>query len=313
MTTNSILISGATGFIGSHIAEEFANNNFKIIALTRNKSNLWRLNEIKKKNIIVLNTDDPNFAQQIQKYKPICFIHCGWDGVGQNNRNDWIIQSKNIEFTLEMLLLSNELGIKKVIALGSQAEYGDFEGRISENAVCNPNNAYGAAKLAAQHMLKSFCDTHNINWIWLRTFSIYGERENEGWLISSLIKNVLCYRSMNLTKCEQRYDYVYAGDFAKAILRIIDKTCKSDVYNLSSDTSIQIKILIEKILEIINHKGKLKFGTLPYRENQIMHMEGDSSKFIRMFNFSLNSNFENKLEGVVNYYKTKFMTTNESF
>ncbi len=313
MTTNSILISGATGFIGSHIAEEFANNNFKIIALTRNKSNLWRLNEIKKKNIIVLNTDDPNFAQQIQKYKPICFIHCGWDGVGQNNRNDWILQSKNIEYTLEMLLLANKLGIKKVIALGSQAEYGHFEGRISETAKCKPNTAYGAAKLAAQHMLQSFCETHNINWIWLRTFSIYGERENDGWLISSLIKNILSCSLMNLTKCEQRYDYVYAGDFARAILNIIDKTYKSDIYNLSSDTSIKLKFLIEKIIEILNQKGKLNFGTLPYQDNQVMHMEGDSSKFISKFNYSLSSNFENKLEGVVNYYKTKFKIANESF
>lgn len=310
MPSKTVLLSGATGFLGSHLAEVLSNSNYRVLALVRNTSDLCRLHEIKNDNIILINLHEKNFKENIQNYSPNIFVHAAWQGVGAKERNDEAIQSKNMFFTTEMLNLANELGIKKIISFGSQAEYGNFEGRINEQAICKPNSEYGNAKLAALNALKSFCNANTINWFWLRIFSLYGEREGDEWLIPSVIKNILANKPMDLTACEQRYDYMYVKDFAKAIIKVLETECESGVFNVSSNSSIRLKNLIEEIRKNLNPKAVLNFGALPYRSNQVMHMEGDSSKFIQTFDVSLNGNFEKKLEGVVRYYKNKFSNSN---
>jgi len=306
MHPTSVVISGASGFLGSHIAEAFSSINYKVLALVRNSTDLWRLNEIQNENIVLINIDQPKYKESLHIFKPTIFVHAAWKGVSAISRNDWAIQTENVDFTVGMLTLADELKVEKFITLGSQAEYGIFDGRIKETSPCNPNSAYGAAKTATSLIVKSFCETHAINWIWLRLFSIYGKRENEEWLIPSVIKRIMQKIPVDLTGCEQRYDYLYADDFAKAVVRTAEQQTDSGYFNLSSNSSIRLKDLIEEIRKILNPKAVLNFGALPYRPNQVMHMEGDSTSFNDNFKLSLKTDFESDLNKVVNYYKSRF-------
>ncbi|MEP7169118.1 MAG: NAD-dependent epimerase/dehydratase family protein, partial [Bacteroidota bacterium] len=122
MNSKTILLSGATGFLGSHLAEDLSKNNYKVLALIRSSSDLWRLNEIKNENLALINLNEKNFKENIQKHSPDFFIHAAWQGVGAEGRNNAVVQTANISFTTEMLTLANELKIKKIISFGSQAE-----------------------------------------------------------------------------------------------------------------------------------------------------------------------------------------------
>ena len=305
MKPDSILLSGATGFLGGHFAEYFSLKGYKVIALVRNSSDLSACNEFLNDNIIFINTDSANYKELIREHNPKTFIHSAWGGVTAKGRNDWNVQAENILMTIRFLVLAEELKIKKIISFGSQAEYGNFNGRIKEDAVCNPVSAYGAAKLAALDILKSFCDLHSINWFWLRLFSLFGTRENNEWLIPSVINNLIANKPMDMTACEQRYDYLYIKDFCKAIEKVIEIKSESGIFNLGSNTSFQLKEMIEKIKTLVNPKGVLNIGALPYRHNQVMHMEGDSKKFMQQFNFTIASDFDRNLKEVVNYYMNK--------
>lgn len=305
MRPNSILLSGATGFLGSHLAEDISLNNFKVIALVRNASDLSRCNEFKNDNLVFVNTDSDNYKELIQKYQPSVFIHSAWSGVSAKGRSDWSKQVENIAMTIRMLELANELNIKKIISFGSQAEYGNFNGRINESEGCAPVSAYGAAKLATLEILKSFCELHSMNWFWFRIFSLYGTREKNEWLFPSIIHNTYHNKPMDLTSCEQLYDYIYTKDFSAAIIKVLETKSESGIFNLSSNSSMQLKEMIEKIRNYINPNVVLNFGKLPYRPNQIMHMEGDSSKFNERFHFQIGSQFEKNIEQIVNYYKNK--------
>lgn len=301
----TVLLSGATGFLGSHLAEDLSLNNFKVIALIRNKSDLFRCNEFKNDNLIFINIDSENCKELIQMHQPSIFIHSAWNGVSAKGRNDWNIQVENITLTTRLLVLANELKIKKIIAFGSQAEYGNFNGRINEDVVCNPNSAYGAAKLATLEILKSFCELHSMNWYWFRLFSVYGTREGNDWLIPSVIHNTFHNKQMDLTGCEQRYDYIYVKDISQAIIKVLEAENETGIFNLSSNSSRQLKEMIEKIRTIVNPNVVLKFGALPYRHNQVMHMEGDSSRFNKQYNFEVKSRFDANIEDIINYYLAK--------
>lgn len=305
MKSTTVLLSGATGFLGSHLAEDLSLNNIKVIILFRSKSDLSRVNEFKNDNRIFVNIDSNDFKEAIDQYKPDCFIHSAWQGVSVKERNDWNIQVENIVLTTRLLVLAQELKIKKVISFGSQAEYGSFNGRIKEDTVCNPIGAYGISKLATLEILRSFCELHSINWFWLRIFSLYGTRDKKEWLIPSVIHNAFHNKPMDLTACEQRYDYMYTKDFSRAIIKVLATKNESGIFNLSSNSSMQLKGMIEKIRNHVNPKAILNFGALAYRPGQIMHMEGDSTKFNEKFSFQVESQFEKNIEQIANYYKNK--------
>lgn len=273
-----VFVTGATGFLGSHIVERLINEECYVIALKRKESNDWRCDEFKDKIEWIELDKDGNWQKQILDIKPSVFIHCAWIGVEANDRNNLTCQVKNIEFLAELLELAKQIKPDKFINLGSQAEYGILHEKTSETHITKPVTAYGYVKIASLAILKAFSEQNSINWIWLRLFSVLGERENDNWLIPSLIGTMKNSKEMNLTGGVQKYAYLYVKDFCEIIKRIVYSKVESGVYNVSSNNLFKLRQLIEKIRDKVNPTFKLNFGALPYRENQSMHIEGDMSK-----------------------------------
>ena len=307
MDKSAILLTGITGFLGSHIAEYLSANYF-IIGVIRSSSDLSRYNEIKNTNIRLVNIDDPEYKKIIQEFQPNVIIHCAWSGVSASDRDEWETQIQNISYTYELLKLSESLKIKRFICLGSQAEYGVFDGRVDEQHECKPTSAYGASKMATLNIVETYCNQNQIPWYWLRIFPMYGTREALNWFIPSVIKTALENGNMDLTSCEQRYGYLYVTEFCRALEKIIISDSFPGVYNLASDKSIQLRSIVELIINKTQTKGIFKFGTLPYRKNQVMHMEGNSEKYFRTFNFIPNQDFETNIEKVIKYYRLKYFS-----
>lgn len=304
MKKGVVLLTGITGFLGSHIAEQLS-RNYTVIGLLRNSSDLWRYEEIKNENIYLINTGDKDYKIQLELFAPQFLIHCAWSGVTAGERDNWSAQIENIPFTVNLLQLANELHIKQFIGLGSQAEYGLFSGSIDESYPCKPYSAYGAAKLATLNVIETYCTQHNITWYWLRIFPMYGTREGITWFIPSVINNALENAGMDLTGCEQRYGYLYVKQFSKAIEKILESGSFPGVYNLAAKGSIRLRDVIEMIITKTNTTGNFNFGELPYRNNQVMHMEGNADKFANTFNVTLEYKFETGIDELINYYKTK--------
>lgn len=300
----NILVTGATGFLGSHIAEELVNQGFNVIALKRSTSNLWRCESFKDQ-IKWINCDIITDAEpEIFKCKPEVIIHAAWNGVKSSDRDNWVEQEKNVSFFVSLLEIARKAKISKIIALGSQAEYGNFEGSINEEYPCNPNSAYGAIKLCISILLKSFAEQNKIDWYWIRIFSVFGPREELNWLLPATINNLLEKKEMGLTPCEQRYDYLFTKDFAAGILNIAkNNKDNSGTYIISSSKSIKLKDILSFLENKISPQLKLlKFGALPYRPHQVMHMEGNSDRFFQTFNFQPKYDLNNALVETINYY-----------
>jgi len=298
-----ILLTGATGFIGSHLAENLLIHQHELI-LTKRKSSIMDNCQFFNCNVIWLETDSEKWIEDAIACKPDVILHAAWNGVSSENRENWNNQLTNIDFIYQLLKIAQRSKIKKFISLGTQAEYGQFEGKIKENYPLNPSSSYGAIKLAVLEIMKAFCIDQQIDWYWLRVFSIFGERENEKWLIPSVVKKMLSDTDeMDFTLGEQKYAYLYVTDFAEAVSKVITLKAPSGIYNVSSDNPQRLKDLLTMIQEVIHPGFKLNFGVIPYRSNQSMHIEGDITKFNKTFGKIDNSNFNIKLERVINSYR----------
>lgn len=299
---HKVLITGITGFLGSHIAEKLISEGIKVIGLKRVNSDIWRCRDFEDK-IHWVDIDKEEFYQnELLSLDFDTVIHGAWIGVEADSRDNWIEQSKNIPFLVTLLEISKSMGVKKFVFLGSQAEYGNFNGKITEEHKVDAFNAYGSVKLACLEIVKTFCVINEINWIWLRLFSLFGEKENTNWLIPSLVTSMLSDRQKDFTFGEQKYAYLYVKDYSEIMNRIITLPVKSGVYNVSSTEIRTIKSLIEDVRNYINPKFNLNFGALNYRRGQSMHMEGDISKLIGQIGEIEFTNFNVALQKTLNNY-----------
>jgi nucleoside-diphosphate-sugar epimerase len=278
MTNYKVLLTGATGFLGSHIAEHLVCNNIEVIALKREQSDFWRCKAFFDK-IEWIDIDSLGiWREDVMRKSPTIIIHSAWIGVEAEERGDLKIQTENLNFLVDLLELGKHLNVKKFIGLGSQAEYGLLNKIVSEDEMTNPNSMYGAVKVASQQIVKTFCELNQINWIWLRLFSFVGERENNKWLIPSLFNAILNCKSIDMSPGEQKYSYMYVRDFAKIVLKIISSKISSGIYNLSTESSISIKKMASIIEKYTSKQPQLNWGVLPYRAGQSMLLQGNINK-----------------------------------
>lgn len=298
---HKILITGITGFLGSSIAKSLIQKNIDVIGLVRSTSNLDKCSSILE-SVKWVNSDKPDWKKLLQELNPDTLIHCAWGGVTSQERFDWESQTHNLHFLIDILSVAQNIGISKIIALGSQAEYGKLNSIVTEDYPCAPTDAYGAIKVTACQLLKSFSELYNIKYVWLRVFSVFGEYENGNWLIPSVIKKIHLKQEVNLSPCEQIYSYLYVSDFADIVSQVVTKDVKSGIYNLCSPYPIRLKNMLEELKKIINPDVILNYGALDYRDGQSLHIQGDSSMLMRQLGeFSFTPMLE-ALKQTVNFY-----------
>jgi nucleoside-diphosphate-sugar epimerase len=304
MAKQTILITGSTGFLGSHITEAFMDAGYTIIATKRLSSKMNNCYAFKDK-VGWINIDDMNWQEQVIEHHPQTIIHTAWFGVGAKQRDDLIEQSKNLEFLASLLSIARDANTKRFIGFGSQAEYGFFSEKVSEDYPINPNSAYGITKYLASELIEKYCTQNRIDWCWLRLFSFFGEKEGSNWFIPTVVKKILSGEKLDMTPGMQRYAYMYVKDLAKTIVNI--QQCHgfvNGIYNLSSNTSYTLKEVVEKIIHLLGTQNvNVNFGVFPYRENQPMKIEGNNEKLEKIIGKIVETDFEDNLKATIDYYK----------
>lgn len=303
----NILITGATGFIGSNIAEFLIEHGHKLIATCRSTSSFEKIEDYKER-INWIDSDSENYIRLVNEFNPHILIHTAWAGIDAESRNNWDLQLKNFLYSKKLIEDSIIAGVKKIIVLGSQAEYGIKGFKVNEETLPEPNDAYGAVKLLLLHFLKTFCEKEKIEWYWVRVFSVFGKNENSSWLIPSVISRLKNKERILLTKGEQEYNYLYMDDFLDRFNRIVEeKQNLSGIYNICNDNTVKLKELLISLTEILGSSANLlEFGALPYREGQNMLISGSCMKFRKKFNYNIpNNNLVIGLEKTIALMKNK--------
>jgi nucleoside-diphosphate-sugar epimerase len=299
----TILLTGITGFLGSNLLEAFLEDNYKVIGVKRSASDVWKIREFySDSNLQLIDADKVTIGDIFANYNIDFVVHAAWSGVKAEQRSSFQIQLENFDLSATLFTHAIKAKVSKIIAFGSQAEYGHYEGRVDENHPCNPTDAYGMTKVFASRLLQTLAEQSNVKWNWIRLFSLYGPKEDDGWLLPFAIKRMLNNDDIDLTECEQRYDYLYVKDFCKGIILVL-KSEISGIYNLSSNRSIKLREILLTIKDISNSKSNLNFGALSYRKNQVMRMEGDSTKFYSAFNFNPETELKYSLAQTISFYK----------
>lgn len=274
----TILLTGASGFVGSAVLKQIIRDGNIPIVLKRPASNLSRINDIKGYRSFTYEAlQNKSLINEIRTYKPSSLIHLAWHGVDGRERNEAYQIIDNLPLTLDTVRFAYEVGCKQWVGIGSQAEYGNPNCKVDETYPANPTTIYGKAKLACCWGALGLCQSYGIMGSWARLFSLYGPWDNPHWLVPYLIKEMLEGKSPKLTKCEQLWDYLYIDDAAKGILSIAYAQAPG-IFNLGSGKAEPLKKIVETIRELVNPQIEPMYGAVEYRADQVMHLEADINK-----------------------------------
>ncbi len=306
MTSRRILLTGATGFLGAHLLRRLSvEENVRVAILVRPESNRWRIESLRGKLLeIEGNVRRPLEASAaIEEFAPETVLHLAWSGVGNRFRNDFSQVEDNLPGSLALLRLCHRAGCRHWIALGSQAEYGPLNNVISEDAPTRPTTLYGAAKLSAMLLSRQLCAQLGMRFVWLRVFSTYGPMDDAGWMIPQLILSLLKGERPALTEGTQRWDYLYAADAAEAIYRAAIVTDAEGIFNLGSGEAHTIQSIVKRIRDLVDPALPLGFGEVPFRPDQVMHLQADITRLKEAVGWSPATTLADGLAMTVKWYR----------
>ena len=300
----NVVISGATGAVGMALIDEMISHETKVLILTHkdSKRNKWIPKHPLVSTINCSLDEMRNLFSEGCEQEYDAFYHLAWAGTTGTDRNDMYLQNQNVKYALDAVELAHRMHCKVFIGTGSQAEYGRYEGKLSETTPAFPENGYGIAKLCAGQMTREKAHQLGMRQIWARILSVYGPYDGKQSMIMSCIDKMLKGERASFTKGEQMWDYLYSKDAARA-LYLLGHRELDGVYCLGSGKARPLKDYIIEIKNQINPDLEIGLGDIPYAERQVMCLCADITKLNKDTGFQPEFDFEKGIEKIICFVK----------
>lgn len=305
-----ILITGAAGFIASHIIEELLRDEKNIIIGIDNfysgtEENIKYLNSCDKNNqftFIEADIRDFDKINQIIKIYNIEQIYhlAAIVSVQESIENPLLSNEVNVKGTLNILEASRKNDVKRVVFSSSAAVYGD-EPTLpkDENSITKPISPYGYEKLMGEYYMKLYNELYDLETVILRYFNVYGSRQNSksdySGVISIFEESFKNAKSPNIYGNGEQYrDFVYVKDVVKANIKAMNTTTLSGkIICVGTGKKTSINDLVEFLNKKYNRLIVPKY--LPKRSGDIKESVCNNNKIKELLNIHEFTNFEEGL------------------
>ena len=266
----TVLITGVTGFLGSALARELSKNHF-IIGLKRHASDLFRIADIAH-NIELYDADRVSLKALFQQFSIDFVIHTATD-YGSHGVVTEVLEA-NVRYPLSLLSLSKLTGVKAFINTDTfyTPNYGALE-------------YYSLSKRQFLEWAKQLSD--GVQVINLKIGVLFGPMDNCNKFTPSMIRRLLADETrIDLTPGDQKRNFLYVEEAARIYRLVLERINNIpfgfNEFNIGSSETHTIRDYIECLHRLTQSRSHLKFGTLPYRVNEIMAPDADISQLQRL-------------------------------
>ncbi len=292
-----VLLTGTSGFIGSHVARALVAAGDEVFALARTPELPRRVKDLDGRlDLLTADvTDAAAIARAIDRAKPETCIHLAWYA----EPGKYLHANENLALVSATLRLAERLraaGCRRFVGAGTCFEYDTSLGWLSETSPTAPKSVYAASKLALFQILDQWSPP--MSFAWARFFYQYGPTEADARLVPHVIRALAAGGTADVTAGEQVRDFLHVADVAGAVCAIA-KSELTGAVNVGSGVPVTVRELVTTLADLARARERLRLGALPYREGDPMFVCANVAKLARTGfrpRFDLESGLRDTLE-----------------
>jgi len=312
-----VLVTGAGGFVGSHLSRRLVKKGAKVHLLDRMSyvsekakrrlADIW--DEVKIYDVDI--GDMKALSQAIEDIKPDKIYHlAAYTNSSRDMENVEPAVKINFQGTLNLLNALAEGSslppYECLVNTSTAEEYGNNPTPFSEEQRIAPLSPYATSKAAARLFCDMYYKIYNFPIVTLRPFIIYGPHQDPSRFIPQVILSCLRGEDFEMTKGEQTRDFTYVDDIVEANLKasLSDKAIGQTI-NVGTGEPHSLVEVATEIISLMGSKIKLKAGALGYRPGEVWRSYGDNSKAYELLGWKAEIDLREGLRRTISWFKAK--------
>lgn len=250
----SAIITGASGFIGTHLCTELQKNNIEVTALIRSgKNGADRL----PADIKILNCSMDEYDSLVAEKADI-FYHLAWEGATGLGRDDEVLQTRNVLRTIEALKAAERIGCKRFIALGTV--YEKLVPQILSSPQHRKADFYLLSKQSAHYMCSKLAAKLNMEFVWVTIFQPIGRYIKKDQMMAYAIEGLIKGRPPEFGPSMEPYDITAVEDIALGLRLLGNAILSRTEYYIGSGHPMIMRDYLQRAKDILKVDTELKIG-----------------------------------------------------
>lgn len=305
-----ILVTGATGFIGSHLVPKLVERGHDVYSLERYVTGRYVLGRRREVKTVFGDLKEYFAVKRIvHKVKPDVVFHlAAISPVAYSYDHPHIIIETNFLGTVNLAesCLREIPNFKQFLFASTSETYGNGPTPKTEETPQNPNSPYAVSKLACEKYLLYMRDAYSFPVTVLRSFNTYGRKDNTHFVVERTVVQMLQEKTITLGDPTPIRDFQYVDDHVNSFLACLDEQeAKGEVFNFCTGRGVSIKQLTELIGKLTGFNNEIIWNTIPARPLDIMELVGDYSKAKRLLGWEPKFTLEEGLRLTIDFWRKK--------
>ena len=313
-----VLITGITGFAGSHLAEYLCSKKeYKIAGTYLSNESLKNVERIRSKiRLIKIElTNAKKVLHLVEKTKPdLVFNLAGLPSTADSFKNpaETLINNISLEINLLSAIKENKLLDAKILIISSAEIYGLVKKEdlpIDEETRLMPTSPYSVSKIAQDFLGLQYFLSYNLKIIRVRPFNHIGPRQSMHFVVSAIAKKIAEIEKgkrekvLSVGNLESKRDFTDVRDMVRAYTIALDKGKLGEVYNIGSGVSYRIYDILSKLLLMSSLKITVKSDKSLFRPIDNPELICDATKFIKISNWKPRIDIDTTLKDTLDYWR----------
>jgi dTDP-glucose 4,6-dehydratase len=306
-----VLVTGATGFIGSHLVRRLVGEGAEVHAMTSNVSSVYPTRLLELKDRIQLHEgsliDRSAMDAIVARAQPSHVFHLGaYTHVGKSwRRVDECIQT-NVQGTVNLLQALDGTGYERFVYTGTSEIYGDIDVPFREDAMVNPISPYSVSKYAGEKYCQMFHAGYGWPIVMVRPFNAYGPWQTPDRVIPEIIGRAIRGEELKMTQGRQTREFNFVEDIVDGFMVLgTADGIDGELFNLGCGEEVSMRDLATTILDLMGNPIEPQFGALPDRPTEIWRMFCDSTKVRERLGWAPQHSLAEGLAKTIDWYRSQ--------
>lgn len=295
-TSNRLLVTGATGFIGQPTVQAALEEGYEVHAVARRP---LRVDGVQNHEVDLL--DPREVTTTIDRIRPSHLIHLAWDISDYNGPQNltWV------QASLHLLEQFQAHGGHRAVLAGSCFEYDFSYGYCTEEITpTRPNTFYGVAKNSLSRLSDAFAEQTGLSTATARIFFVYGPRQPSQQLIPHVIQSLLDGATAECTHGRQLRDYLHVADVASACVAVLGSDLRGAV-NVGSGEPTRLRDMIHTVADRLDARSRVVLGAREVKPGEPPLLVANPTRLQQEVGWSPSFTVRDGLLDTLDWYRTR--------